>query len=343
MSAVSSPATAARRVSVVLPLYKTARYLRELVQRLKDTLEKSAPDFELLMVDDGDPDNSWETLRELAAQDPRVKAIKLSRNFGQHPATAAGFEHATGDVIVLMDADLQDRPENIPLLLEKLQGDVDIVYTVKVGQEESFSTRMTSRLYHYVFSKLTGTSVPRNIGSFRAFTRRFLEALLAYPERNVLYGPLMFYAGFEYITVELLHDVRTGSRSAYTFRKRLRLAVNSILSYTDLPQRVLVNLGLLILACSGIYTLIVLIEYFFFGIRLPTGLTLVVLLLTVTLGVLMFSLGVIGAYVFRVYQEVLQRPRYCIARSINVTNVRGACNVDLGGASQHRSPHPHGR
>src|SRR5262245_26350221 len=130
MSAISSPSTAAPRVSVVLPVYKTARYLRELVQRLKDTLDKSSPDFELLVVDDGDPDNAWEILRDLAAQEPRVRAIKLSRNFGQHSAIAAGFEHATGDVIILMDADLQDRPEDIPLLLEKLQGDVDAVYTV---------------------------------------------------------------------------------------------------------------------------------------------------------------------------------------------------------------------
>ena len=324
MSAVSSPPTVVPRVSVVLPIYNTARYLRELVQRLKDTLEKASPDFEIFMVDDGDPDNAWEILRDLAAEDPRVKAIKLSRNFGQHPAIAAGFEHATGGVIILMDADLQDRPEDIPRLLEKLQGDVDVVYTVKVGQQESFSTRLTSLLYHYVFSKLTRTNVPRNIGTFRAFTRRFLEALLSYPERNVLYGPLMFYAGFEYVTVEVLHDVRRESRSAYTFRKRLTLAVSSILSYTDLPQRVLVNLGALILACSGIYMLIVVIEYFFFGIRLPSGLTLVVLLLTVILGVIMFSLGVIGTYVFRVYQEVLQRPRYIISRSINVTNKQGA-------------------
>ena len=324
MSAVSSPPTVVPRVSVVLPIYNTARYLRELVQRLKDTLEKASPDFEICMVDDGDPDNAWEILRDLAAEDPRVKAIKLSRNFGQHPAIAAGFEHATGGVIILMDADLQDRPEDIPRLLEKLQGDVDVVYTVKVGQEESFSTRLTSLLYHYVFSKLTQTNIPRNIGTFRAFTRRFLEALLSYPERNILYGPLMFYAGFEYVTVEVLHDVRRGSRSAYTFRKRLTLAVSSILSYTDLPQRALVNLGALILACSGIYMLVVVIEYFFFGVRLPSGLTLVVLLLTVILGVIMFSLGIIGTYVFRVYQEVLRRPRYIISRSINVTNKQGA-------------------
>ena len=195
MSAVSSPPTVVPRVSVVLPIYKTARYFRELVQRLKDTLDKASLDFELLMVDDDDPDNAWEIPRDLAAQDPRVKAIKLSRNFGQHPAIAAGFEHTTSDVIILTDADLQDRPEDIPLLLEKLQGDVDAVYTVKMGQPESFSTRLTSRLYHYVFSKFTRTNVPRNMGTFRAFTRRFLEALLSYPERNVLYGPLMLYPG----------------------------------------------------------------------------------------------------------------------------------------------------
>ena len=249
------------RLSVVLPVYCTAEYLRELHQRLVAALQPLADGFELVMVDDGSPDHAWQTLEELATQDARVKAIRLSRNFGQHAAICAGFEHCAGDVIVLMDADLQDRPEDIPRLLDHLKDDTDVVYTVKEGEHEPLLTRFTSSLYHYVFMTLTRTNVPRNIGTFRLFTRRFLNAVLEYPERNVLYGPLMFHVGFQAAIVPVARDPRAGSKSSYTFRKRLLLAINSLLSYTDLPHRLLIRGGLWILALSLIYSVVLVVRY----------------------------------------------------------------------------------
>lgn len=309
-------------VSVVLPVYQTAIYLRELYDRSRKTLEGAGLEFELLMIDDGSRDNAWEIILELAANDPRVKGIKLSRNFGQHPAIAAGFEHASGEAIVLMDADLQDRPEDIPLLLEQLKGDVDVVYTIKQGEREPFTTRLTSRLYHYVFSRLTKTDVPLRVGTFRIFSRRFLMAILSYPERNILFGPLMFHMGFGSATVPVPHIERIGSRSAYTFRKRLALAFNSLLNYTDLPHRLLMWMGGLILVASAIYVVLLLAKYFVARGTLPPGLTLLALLGTFSLGSVMLSLGTLGAYVFRVYQEVLNRPRYIVARSLNLPGKR---------------------
>jgi dolichol-phosphate mannosyltransferase len=308
-----------RLVSVVLPIYKTAGCLRELYQRLKTTLESAGIDFELLMVEDGGGDDAWNILQEIAGKDSRVKAIQLSRNFGQHPAIAAAFENVSGNAVILMDADLQDRPEDIPLLLNKLKDDVDVVFSVKQGSRETFSTRLTSRLYHYVFSKLTRTAVPRDIGTFRAFSRHFLNAVMEYPERNILFGPLMFHVGFKSEIVALQHDERKVGKSGYTFRKRLRLAFDSILSYTDLPQRMLINGGLLVLAASGFYTLALIVRYLLADKKeLPPGVTLLALLITFSLGVMMFSFGIIGTYIFRVYQEVLRRPRFIIARKINL-------------------------
>jgi len=306
------------RVSVVLPVYNTGGCLHELYERLTKTLEAKGYDFELLMVEDGGRDNAWEILEGIASKDSRVKAMQLSRNFGQHPAIAAAFENATGDAIILMDADLQDRPEDIPLLLEKLKGDIHIVFTVKQGSRESFATQLTSRLYHYVFSKLTRTHVPRDIGTFRAFTAEFLNAVMTYPERNILFGPLMFHVGFKSETVTVPHDERKTGKSGYSFSKRLKLAIDSILSYTDLPHRVLLNMGILTLTISGLYILALLGRYFLTSTPLPPGLTLLALLLTISLGVMMFSFGIIGTYIFRVYQEVLSRPRFLISRSINL-------------------------
>jgi dolichol-phosphate mannosyltransferase len=309
--------SAKAHISVVLPVYRTAQYLRELYRRLVATLEPLAGDFELLMIDDGSPDDAWSILTELARADPRVKAIRLSRNFGQHAAICAGFEHATGDCIVLMDADLQDCPEDIPVLLKHLHGDCDVVYTVKEG-DESWLTRWTSRLYHDVVSRLSRQEVPANIGTFRLFSRRVLQALRAYPEYNVLYGPLMFHVGFRSAVVCVPHPRRQGGSSSYSFRKRLALAVNSLISYTDFPHRFLVYFGGLILVLSALYTVALVIRYLVAAEPAPPGLTLLALLITVSLGSLMLGLGVIGMYVFRVYQEVLRRPRYVKARTLNV-------------------------
>jgi dolichol-phosphate mannosyltransferase len=304
-------------VSVVLPIYRTAAFLEELHARLTAALDADGRSFELVMVDDGSPDGAWTILRDLAGRDPRVCALRLSRNFGQHPAIAAGFEHARGERIVLMDADLQDRPEDIPRLLAALEGDVDVVYTVKQGEQEPLLTRLTSKLYHYAFSRITGARVPRSVGTFRAFTRPFLEAIRSYPEHNVLFGPLMFHIGFGSATIEVPHVPRKDGKSAYTFRKRLALAVSSLLAYTDLPHRFLVSFGGLILTSSGLYAVALLVRYIVSRGALPQGLTLLALLVTISIGSTMMALGVVGTYVFRVYSEVLRRPRYVIARRLN--------------------------
>ncbi len=315
----SSTKTDGVEVSVVLPIFRTAEFLEELHARLTATLEGEGRSFELVMVDDGSPDGAWRILTDLAARDPRVRALRLSRNFGQHPAIAAGFEHARGQRIVLMDADLQDRPEDIPRLLAALGDEVDVVYTVKQGEEEPLLTRLTSNLYHYTFSRITGARVPRSVGTFRAFTRSFLEAIRSYPEHNVLYGPLMFHIGFGSATIEVPHVPRKGGRSAYTFRKRLSLAVSSLLAYTDLPHRFLVSFGGLILGGSALYAVALLVRYIVSRGALPQGLTLLALLVTISIGSTMMALGVLGTYVFRVYSEVLHRPRYVVARRLNVS------------------------
>jgi polyisoprenyl-phosphate glycosyltransferase len=312
-----------QRISVVLPVYNNADCLPELYRRLVAALSTTGAEFELVFVEDGGRDDSWEVLEKLARTDARVKALRLSRNFGQHPATAAGLEHARGDVIVLMDADLQDRPEDIPLLVETLaEGDVEVVYTVKLGETEPRLTHLTSRLYHFIFSKLARARVPINIGTFRAFTRDVHQALLTYPEKNVVYGPLMFAIGFRYKTVAVQHAPRAHGRSGYSFFKRLALALNSLISYSDLPHKITLYGGFSALFASILYAAIVIIQYLIVGRVLPPGMTVLILLQTAFFGITMLSLGVMGIYLFRVYQEVLNRPRYIVARKMNVADRR---------------------
>lgn len=276
-------------------------------------------------MDDASPDNSWEILQKLARNNPRVKLIRFSRNFGQHPAIAAALDHRTGEQIVLMDTDLQDRPEDIPRLLRELKPEVHVVYSRKSNPEcESFFTRWTSRLYHRVISKAISCAIPKDIGTFRAFSSQFASAISRYREHGVLFGPLMFHAGFPSTVVEVERDPRLRGKSSYSFSKRLNLAVNSLVSYTDLPHKCLMKVGMATLAGSAIYAVLVLVFYLLGRGALLPGLNLIVLLLTLLLGTTMLSLGVIGTYVFRIYQEVLARPRYLIERTENLLDCTGS-------------------
>jgi dolichol-phosphate mannosyltransferase len=305
-------------VSVIVPVYRNASSLPELARRVAAALDPGFAGFELILIDDGSPDDSWSVIQDLAKGDPRVKGVRLSRNFGQHPAIAAGFDRASGDLIVLMDADLEDRPESLPGLIARLTPGVDIVYTIKAGANPG--SRLTSALFHGVFSRITRASkVPRNIGTLRVFNRKVLGAIRAHTEYDVLFGPLMFFIGFSSTFVEVERDVRHHGRSSYTFMKRLRLALRSLVSYTDLPNRVFLGFGTLVAGAAVLYGVAVGLQALLFGARLPPGLTLLVMLNVLFIGITMISLGIIGSYIFRVYQEVLRRPRYLVTQEVNLT------------------------
>lgn len=303
-------------VSVVIPVYRNEASLDELVRRLVQTLTGMARPFEILLIDDGSPDHSWELIAGLAAENPNVVGLRLSRNFGQHPAIAAGLEHARGDATVLMDADLQDEPEQLPRLLSQLDEGSDVVYTVNVAGESHAGSRLTSALFHYSFSKAANVDVPRSIGTYRVFTRQFRESLLSYPERRPLYGPLMLYMGYKatFVPVERQQGSR---RSSYSFAKRLALAAETLVSYTNVPHRILLLMGSALVTTSALYLCVLVIDYFVRDAALANGITLLLGVTLLLMGAVLASLGIVGSYVFRVFQEVLDRPRYLVAESID--------------------------
>jgi len=306
---------AAPRLSILVPVYNNEATIPELLDRLRKALD--GLDYEAVVVNDGSRDKSLALLKAQAVADPRLKVISFSRNFGQHPAIAAALEHAQGDVLVLMDADLEDRPENIPMLVRTLQErQCDIVYTTKI--DGTVTPRgLSSDAYHQVFSRTIGVTVPRRLGTFRAFTRKVGDALRAFPERDVVYGPLMFYVGFNFAIVPVDRGTRPGG-SSYTLAKRLGLAVNSLITYSDLAPKVFASAGAVMIAAPLLYGGIVLLQYLLAGRTLPQGLTIIVLLLSFLGGTIMLALGVLGVYVFRIFQEVLARPRYVIDETMNL-------------------------
>jgi glycosyltransferase involved in cell wall biosynthesis len=306
---------ASPHLSILVPVYNNETTVDRLFERLRKALDGF--DYETVVVDDGSRDRSLDRLKAHAAADPRVRLISFSRNFGQHPAIAAALEYARGDILVLMDADLEDQPEHIPLLVRTLEEQrCDIVYTTKA---ESILTprNLSSDLYHHVFSRTVGVTLPRQLGTFRAFTRKVRNALRTFPERDVLYGPLMFYVGFRYAIVPVERGVRPG-RSSYSLAKRLRLAINSLITYSDLAPRLFATAGLVMIVTPLLYGAIVLVQYLVSGRRLPAGLTVVVLLIAFLGGMIMLALGALSLYIFRIFQEVLARPRYVIDETMNL-------------------------
>ena len=304
-------------VSVLIPVYNNAASLVELHRRIVVALESIEREFEIVFVNDGSIDESAAILRELASADPRCVVLNFSRNFGQHPAINAGLDRARGDIVVLMDADLQDQPEELPRLLAPLDEDaeLDIVYT-RFRLVDGEKPRLTSRLFHRLFAQLSDVDIPPNLGTYRAFTARVREALLDYPERNAVYGPLMAQMGYEslYITVERAAAV--GRATSYSFRRRLALASSSIIAYGSFLHRLVIWVGVTLTVISAGYLVVIFLQYIT-GFRALVNGQLLLLVITVLMsGVLLMTVGVLTAYTYRIFQEVLARPRFHIAREI---------------------------
>lgn len=303
-----------RGVSVVIPVFNNASTLVELVERLITVLHSMLHDWQIILVDDGSIDRSWELIADLAQTDSGVQGVRLARNFGQHPAIKAGLERAVGDFVILMDADLNDVPEELPAMLEALVAGFDLVLTrAQAGSLQSRGRLSTSRLFHFVFAKVSGTQDLAGIGTLRAFSRRFVNAMLLYGERRIVYGPLSMQLGFRRTVIDRAYPSEdTSPHSSYTFLSRLNLALDALLGYTALPYTVLLALGGSISVGALLYSIAVVIGYVF-GSRLPSSGTTIVLLVQLMMGgSILAALGLLGSYIFRIYDEVLRRPVYIV-------------------------------
>ena len=301
-------------ISLVIPVYNNNDCLNELQNAIHTVLGNE--NYEILFINDGSTDGSRETLNQLANNLQQVKVIHLAKNFGQHPAISAGFEHASGEILVLMDADLEDDPAHLPNLISSIKSGHDICFTIKEEPKSWSLKNLLSLIYHALVGSIFKEQNPSNLGTYRAFNKKVLNALLSYPERQILYGPLMHHMGFHRNFIKVKRNPRP--HSSYTLLKRAQLAINSLIAYSDLPHRVFFWSGTTIFLLTIAYAIVSLTQYFFFGQQLMSGLTLVVMILLVMMSTLMTGLGIIGSYVFRVFQEVLHRPRYLIQEKRNL-------------------------
>ena len=302
-------------LSVVAPMYEEEDTVAPFLARVHAALAGSA--YEVILVDDGSKDGTRAAMAAAAAADPRVKVVALSRNFGHQPALTAGLEHARGDAIVMLDGDLQDPPELIPTMLERWREGVDVVYAVREQRlGETLFKKTTARWFYRVFRRLTGMDLAVESGDFRLMDRRALDALLAMPERNRFLRGMTVWVGFTQTAVPFVREERTAGVTKYPLRRMLRFSFDAITSFSSAPLQWATFLGFL---CSGLaflgIPLTIVARYTSIYERGVPSTILIILLLG---GIQLITVGIIGEYVGRIYDEVKHRPLYVVGERINV-------------------------
>ncbi len=300
------------RYSIVIPVYNEAEVLPTLYHRLTQVMEGLGEPYEVIFVNDGSTDTSPLLLRELRTKDERVKFVSFSRNFGHQIAITAGLDHSSGQAVVVMDADLQDPPEVIPRLIEKWREGFDVVFAVRERRKgESLFKRMTATLFYRLLRQLTTTEIPVDTGDFRLMSRRAVEALKAIRERNRFVRGLVGWIGFRQTAVTFVRDPRHAGETKYPLRRMVRFALDGITSFSFVPLQLATYLGFAVSFISFIY-IVYAVGLKLLTNRLVPGWASIVIAVLFIGGVQLITLGIIGEYIGRIYEEVKQRPLYIV-------------------------------
>ncbi len=303
-------------ISIVAPVYNEEPILHELYRRISETMDAIGEDWELVLINDGSFDRSFEIMRELREADDRVRLVNFSRNFGHQLAISAGLDYAQGDAVVIIDADLQDPPSVIAEMVKKWREGYEVIYAVRSQRKgETWFKLFTASLFYRVINGITGVNIPVDTGDFRLLDRRAVLALRAVREHHRFMRGLAVWIGFKQIGIEYVREERYAGETKYPFRKMLRFALDGITSFSHLPLQLATYLGFVIAGLSvlGILTTVILRlsgSQAFFG----QATTLVAVLFIG--GIQLISLGIVGEYLGRIYNEVKARPLYIVCDAI---------------------------
>lgn len=308
------------KYSIIIPVHNEKECLKELYRKLTDVLKNVDNDYEIIFINDGSTDNSLEILNELNQENEKIKIIDFSRNFGHQMALTAGLKYASGEAIITMDADLQDPPEIIPQMIEKWKQDYKVVYGLrKERQGESIFKKMTALGFYRLINKLSQTNIPVNAGDFRLIDRQVVESLKSIKEQHRFLRGLISWTGFKQTGVEFIRPARFAGTTHYPFKKMLKFALDAIYSFSTLPLKLCIYLGFLTTLISigcGIWALIM---HFFFESTVQGWTSLIIIVLFLG-GIQLITLGIIGEYVGRTYEESKKRPLYLIKTKIGFKN-----------------------
>ena len=304
------------KLSIVSPVYRAEKMVHMLVERIVKSVATITDCYEIILVNDASPDASWSVIEHECAQDKRVKGINLSRNFGQHYAITAGLHYAQGEWVVVMDCDLQDRPEEIPALYQKALEGYDIVYARRVDRQDKGMKKLSSTLFHKVFDWLSGSATDKTIANFGIYKQCVIAEYNRMPERARSFPSLINYLGFDDVTIDVKHAERAEGKSSYNLYKLLKLSFDVIISNSNKPLRMAVGLGFSMSALSFLLALYNLVARLIGLISLP-GYTTTVFSIWFVGGLMLFVMGILGLYIGKIFDQVKGRQLFVVKNKVN--------------------------
>lgn len=305
------------KISIVIPVYNEHTIISELIKQVKYSTQKISLDYEIILVDDGSDDSTWEEILGVSILEPAVRGLKFSRNFGHHYAITAGIAHSTGDYVVVMDGDLQDNPAAIPELYSKIVEDYDIVFVNRINRSENYLYLFAQRVFYIALRILSGISFDYRQANFSIINRKVAEAFLKLPENSRFYVSTIKWLGFRSTSIDFMHGKRFSGEPSYSLRKRLRLASDIIFAFSNRPLKFAIYLGTSISIISFLMFLYLLIQSQYNGFSV-LGWASLMCSIFFTSGLILNILGILGLYIGGIFNEVKNRPLYVVSEKINI-------------------------
>jgi dolichol-phosphate mannosyltransferase len=302
-------------LSIVIPVFNESELIKELVKRVKLNTESITTDYEIILVDDGSNDSTWSEILREANLEKRVRGLKFSRNFGHHYAITAGLHQSSGKWVVVMDGDLQDRPEVIPQLFKKATEGFDVVFVSRQNRPEKLYYRLAQKVFYWLLRNLSGIDFDSRQANFSIINRKVVEAFKSFPENARFYGSTIKWLGFKRTQIFADHGQRFSGRPSYTLRKRIKLATDIILAFSERPLKFAIGLGTLMSLLSFIFIFWILYRVIFLEYIISTLVSLVTVMFFST-GVILIVIGITGIYIGEIFRQVKNRPLYIIEDKI---------------------------
>ena len=303
-------------ISIVCPVYRAENLIHELVNQVETELKKITADYEIILVEDFGPDQSWKVIETIAQKNKKVKGIKLSRNFGQHYAITAGLDQSSGEWIVVMDCDLQDRPDQIRKFYDKAIEGFDIVQGRRENRQDGFFKRKFSFFFYKALAYLSGYEQDSSIANFGIYSRKVVNSIIEMREKTRFFPTMVAWVGYSKAVISIEHSARAEGKSSYSFNKLFNLALDIILAYSDKPLRLIIKMGFFTSFFSLLYAIYNLYK-FLKGEIIVMGYASIIVSMWFLAGIIMLILGVIGLYIGKTYEGIKNRPLYLIDKTIN--------------------------
>jgi hypothetical protein len=302
-------------ISIVSPVYRAEKILPILVSEINLVMERIGEDYEIILVDDRSPDNSWEVMKVLSNQNPKIKSIRLSRNFGQHSAIFAGLTRTKGDWVVVMDCDMQDQPKEIAKLYKKALEGYDIVLGQRENRKDKFLKKLSSKLFYKVFNYLSGANFDNNVANFGIYHQKTIKSILDMGDYVKFFSLFINWIGFKSVSIPIEHGEREEGKSTYSVGRLFKQAFNVIISFSDKPLRLFINFGLSISVLSfivGIYYLYLALT----GKIAQPGFSSLILSIWFLSGIIISCIGIVGVYLGKTFDQAKDRPTFIIDEEV---------------------------